>query len=102
MKAALAWASERGSVGSLETGWAVGKLAAKHTGSNLRNQYRGQGPNGEAIQVRIERHPIAGLESKPLNHINISYGKENGPHFIFPGNEADLNAVLKQLAPVLK
>ena len=102
MRAALTWAGKQGFSGSLETGWGVGKLTSKHSGSTLRNQFKGTGPDGESITVRIERHPIGALGGEYRNHINISYGKTDGPHFVFPGNEGDLNAVLKQLAPVLK
>jgi hypothetical protein len=30
-------------------------------------------------------------------HINVFAGKAKGPHFVFPGNEASVNAILRQL-----
>jgi hypothetical protein len=106
MTAALMWLKDRGFSGELQN-FKVGKL-------NVSSQ---QLPNvvevtdavsGKIIEIRIEYHPIRDTSQSMLYngqgraHINVRMGKEDGPHLLFPGDQRDVDAVLKQLLPTLR
>ena len=102
MTTALKWLKDRGFSGSLRD-FSPGDL--NRSANRLPNVLKVRDEAGKWIQVRIEVHPVKNSQGEvlfngqPRAHVNVSIGKEDGPHFLFPGDQRDVDAILRQLLP---
>lgn len=97
MEAAMSWLKKNGS-GPVQGKWEIGKLSEKF-GYTKPNQLSGVTPDGKNFTLRIESHDLKQVDGIVEAHINVSMGKEGGPHFLFSGQNAEVQAILKQLFP---
>jgi hypothetical protein len=84
-RAAIEWLREAGYTGKL----------AQRTTSKFTGQVCGMEEviNGHRVGWRIEFDVRSGA------HLNVYSGAGKGPHFLFPGQQADVTALLRQLFP---
>jgi hypothetical protein len=102
MKAAINWLKSRGYSGNLRD---FQSIAGKNKSeAQLPNNLRFYDDQGNLIQMRIEVAPLRNASGVLFGgehraHINVSFGKEKGPHFLLPGGQAEVDAILRQLGP---